>query len=129
MSAAELRQAAETLRGFAQKATPGPWTGRAEVACYDHGCSDPTRPADGACYGVRVSAPSESYFLSGPRHHDLARAEGDAGLIATMHPGVGLALADWLDRAAVALDAGVDDNWPVLISPVHLARLINERAA
>jgi len=35
----------------------------------------------------------------------------DAAYIATMHPGVGLALADWLDYAAATLPA-CDCQWP-----------------
>ena len=76
MSAAEtLREAAKVLRGRAEAATPGPWAVRA-------GNVEHYFPYLGG-YGV-IASPLES----------------DATLIATMHPGVALALADWLDAEA-----------------------------
>jgi hypothetical protein len=127
MSADELRQAAETLRGVSSRATPGPWSGKAIRTCFDHGCDDPARPEDGSCYGVEVSSPKQKWFLTGPRHHDLDRADADANLVATMHPGVGLALADWLDASADELDATDYGRalFPAETTALAAARLIN----
>lgn len=76
MSAVEtLREAAKVLRERAEAATPEPWevVGGGE---YVQGPGILVAPDDG---GVTTT---------------------DADLIATMHPGVALALADWLDKAA-----------------------------
>lgn len=70
MSAARLREAARVLRERAEAATPGPW----EMF------RDPI--------GIHVESGGERGLIA------------DAVYIATMHPGVGLALADWLDTAA-----------------------------
>ena len=78
MSANELRQAAETLRGRAGATTPDRefWT---------------TNGITGwACDGSWV----------------VEFDERAAAYIATMHPGVGLALADWLEQCADRLDKG-----------------------
>ena len=76
MSAVEtLREAAKVLRERAEAATPEPWevVGGGE---YVQGPGILVAPDDG---GVTTT---------------------DADLIATMHPGVALALADWLDAEA-----------------------------
>jgi hypothetical protein len=89
VSAAELRKAAETLRERAEKATPGPWrqeyskaSGDCVIDAESHNCLD--------------SVARTTHFRSGL----------DAAYIATMHPGVGLALAEWLDQCADRLDRG-----------------------
>ena len=74
MSADLLRRAATVLRERAEDAAPGPW----EVS-----------------WGA----------VRGPEQHAVASpARRDGLYIATMDPIVGLALADWLDRAAWAED-------------------------
>lgn len=53
---------------------------------------------------------------------------GPAGaLAAAMHPGVGLALADWLDDEARRLAHATHPDWQETVSPhaVALARIIN----
>ena len=97
MSADTLREAAKVLRERAQAATPGPWS-----AADEHGllgpdswpawCVSQMRP------GYEAMSPTEGYVT------DIADVHGDdksenpnADYIATMHPGVGLALAEWLD--------------------------------
>jgi hypothetical protein len=75
MSAAELRKAAEKLRRQAQEATEGEWFA---VAGSIH---------TGTAAPHQVIAPCTTYC-------------DDADYIATMHPRVGLALADWLDAEA-----------------------------
>ena len=76
-----LRDAAKVLRERAQKATPGPWT------VEDRFGSDVDR-----AYVMPLQPDIHSYVSAGGSP-DL---DEDAPYIATMHPGVGLALADWL---------------------------------
>ncbi|MFJ6319681.1 hypothetical protein ACIQJW_26725 [Streptomyces californicus] len=83
-----LRAAAEKLRkeaARAHRASPAPWavTDERVVRCAD---------------GMTVADRSET---------DHPAERGDLLYIALMHPGVGLALAAWLDRAAVEYDATV----------------------
>jgi hypothetical protein len=105
MSAAELRQAAETLRERVKAATDGPWN----------------VGASGFMARV-VYGPEESLF------GEAGKAE-DATYIAIMHPGVGLALANWLDIIASKEKAreGIDSPIPVLYLPeaLTIARAIN----
>ncbi|MFF7335406.1 hypothetical protein [Streptomyces sp. NPDC008150] len=75
----ELRAAADRLRNLATAATPGPWT--------QTGIGD---------YGWTVSSSTSALVDT----VDSEEGRADADYIATMHPGVGLALADWLDTAA-----------------------------
>lgn len=91
MSAAELRRAAEALRGRADNATSGPWEGR-------HG-----------------SVTSELFVIAEARSF---KPHSDMAYIATMHPGVGLALADWLDERAEDYVGKADEC-------LRVARLIN----
>jgi hypothetical protein len=76
-SAAELRKADATLRERALLASQGPWESdqRRMTVWADHG----------DCQVVRSD-------VDGP--------DADLDYIATMHPGVGLALADWLEVEA-----------------------------
>ncbi len=87
MSAERLRLAAKALRGRAEAATTGPWS-----AHIDHD-DDPTI----------LSAVSERYVAQTAYDglsNTTANSASDADYIVTMHPGVGLALADWLDDLA-----------------------------
>lgn len=77
----QLRAAAEKLRAAAAAATPGPWKMT--------GVGD---------FGWSVSAP-------GVETPDTEQGRTDAELIALMHPGVGLALADSLESTARTVDA------------------------
>ena len=83
MSAARLREAAKVLRERAEAATPGPWRGE---------YSGKTGP-------VVMNAESHN-ALDHVAKCSHFRPHSDAAYIATMHPGVGLALADWLDTEA-----------------------------
>lgn len=77
--AQELRDAAAKLRALATAATPGPWI--------QTGIGD---------YGWTVSfAPG-----SGIEADDSDQGLADANYIAAMHPGVGAALAAWLEEEA-----------------------------
>ena len=91
MSADRLREAAATLRRRAQRATPGPWEviGGGE---YVQGPGILVAPDDG---GVTTT---------------------DADLIATMHPGVALALADVLEEAAADFDFTDPERSPALLA-------------
>lgn len=86
MSADRLREAARVLRERAQAATSGPWE-----------ASTSTNPTYVAQVGHLAERDPSYIAACGP-----ASVGGDhaASYIATVHPGVGLALADWLDTAA-----------------------------
>lgn len=75
----ELRTAAETLRRLAEAATPSPWT--------ETGIGD---------FGWTVGSPTRSIAET----EDNEQGRTDAAYIAAMHPGIGVALADWLDETA-----------------------------
>lgn len=75
----ELRAAADKLRALASTATDGPW--------HQKGIGDE---------GWTVT--SANRFIAETEDSEKGRA--DADWIATMHPGVGNALADWLDLFA-----------------------------
>lgn len=77
MSAHELRRASDTLRERADQALgtdAAPWTMH-----------------DGGTYAEVLAAPSDGWKVAEYASHEAA------SYIATTHPGVGLALADWLD--------------------------------
>lgn len=89
MSSDKLRSAAKTLRQRAEAATSSPW-----VKSYwtDHAME--REPVVAGGHGAYIVAKV---------------AGGDAAYIATMHPGLGLALAAWLDvmaRSAIGTSAG-----------------------
>jgi hypothetical protein len=94
VSADVLRRAAERLREVAGNATPGPWWD-------DFG-------------GVRVGIlPRSRHLVTNGFPNVVAitdrrgvGGEADAAYVATMHPGVAIALADWLDMYAVYVGNG-----------------------
>jgi hypothetical protein len=112
MSAAELREAAETLRERAMAATEGPWRVCAEGS-----------------EGSRIAPDSgdkrERTRFIGIMNGRVQPEDGrNARYAATMHPGVGLALADWLDLTARRFDEGL--GFPGdYEKPLAIARLIN----
>lgn len=116
MSGAELSKAAETLRKRAEAATDGPWIPfGTSIGVTVKGCT---------CAGTAPGYPQhESYCgTDGPI---VDASEPDIAYIATMHPGVGLALADWLDDAATwAEETGNVDRHALTV-----ARLINGGAS
>lgn len=116
MGAAEtLREAAAVLRQRASRATPPPWRDaapnkwRALVADEPH--PDRENPEVGGW------AWDEGYggCLIGE-----SLMKSDRTYIATMHPGVGLALADWFELIAQGVNPG-DDTEP---AGLDVARLI-----
>jgi hypothetical protein len=113
--AARLREAATVVREVSAKATPGPWS-------YNRWHSDTCKPGcdDPACFRVLVGSPRgtvgttdvdrdppEVFYAVGSRAQQ--QGEGDAAWIALMHPGVGDALAAWLETEALAV-AGDEDH-------------------
>ena len=89
----ELRTAADRLRKLAGQASEAPWTTQWNAQEYE--LISPSRPYPIAewTYAIVTTEPAAS----------LQRAECDtanADYIAAMHPGVGTALADWLDSEA-----------------------------
>lgn len=87
MSADRLREAAKVLRERAQNTPAGPWF----FSEGTHG-----DPSGGPTYVSVVSKDSGHPVCMG----NYDGHDGHAAVyIATMHPGVGVALADWLDTA------------------------------
>ena|SRR5690606_5605766 len=105
MSADRLREAAKVLRERAEAASEGPW--------WDIRAGLPGTDAEWI-------VDSDPTFIAST-HIDSDRGKSDATYIATMHPGVGLALADWLDADA---DLSDDMDMPCEDEAVRLAGLI-----
>lgn len=101
MSAEELREAARLMRERAGKATPGvwePWSGAT---------------AGGGEYISAKSASGKFHYTFGISPGLLGEegwrvAERDAQHIASWHPAVALAVADWLDYCAGRRDRTSD---------------------
>ena len=88
MNADRLREAARVLRERAEVASPGHWSWeRTEKT-------------------VTVYEPDEDAAI----FEDEMTLPEDAAFIATMHPGVALALADWIDEAGADYFAFGDDE-------------------
>src|SRR5690349_19276768 len=86
MSAEYLRETARLMRETAEAATPGPWTGGARMVNDRH---------FGRMSAITLDAPVGNLFAV------IGRITGaDATHIAAWHPGVALAVADWLDAEA-----------------------------
>lgn len=107
----ELRTAAEKLRlhaAAAHRASPSPWNVTDENV---------VRCADGMIVADRSGT-----------DHPAERA--DLPYIAAMHPGVGTALAKWLDVTAASLDANTHPGWQETVAPhpLAVARAINGTA-
>ncbi|MEV1042371.1 hypothetical protein AB0J01_38025 [Streptomyces sp. NPDC050204] len=103
-SAAELRRAAEKLRALATEAPPGPWTRRIHQG-----------RKHGQIVQVELHQPPRPGSNMPEIRHYSPHAGPEVAYTATMHPGVGLAVADWLDAAARAHDASVTaaaNAWP-----------------
>lgn len=127
MSAELLRKAATILRERALDATGAPWRWeqyRDDLPYLVGRGGDP-----GAIEWDEEVIEAEHHGECGCRsacHLELTVKREDRDYIATMHPGVGLALADWLDEEADMLS-----DWDPAIGPycesgpsIALARLI-----
>jgi hypothetical protein len=108
MTAEVLREAAALMRERAEAATPGPWS-----AADEHGLLGPdASPAwcvSNMRPGFESMSPTEGYIgdvaetsLGFPEQRDQHNAEH----IASWHPAVALAVADWLDDEAFMHDNG-----------------------
>lgn len=91
MSAGLLREAAAKMRERAEAATPGPWRALSETS-------------GAMSWDVEVVAGDDRLCTFDPSDYpdgiqDVA-PEDDAEHIASWHPDVALAVADWLDLAA-----------------------------
>lgn len=100
-AADELRAAAQKIRALATTAAPGPWeqTGIGDIG----------------------------WYVSGPcvETEDSEQGRADASYIAAMHPGVGLAVAAWLD-SWVGIDFSEHAAMPGdLAHALAVARAIN----
>ena len=94
MTAELLREAAALMRRRAEAATPGPW----ESSVWDSGLSYRALNASviTSLMGDSVANADYDGYAEGPHG-----AEGaDAAHIASWHPLVALAVADWLDHEA-----------------------------
>jgi hypothetical protein len=129
VSAAELRQAAETLRKRAKAATPGPWGFTDSEAA----ASLVNLPDDGMVVlydgDTPVALCADEFYENEPGE---PAPFNDAQWISTMHPGVGLALAEWLLAQAhhvASRDCEVHCEYPdgcdETKSALTVARLIN----
>lgn len=102
MSTDRVREAAKVLRERAEAATPGPW----EI-------QQGTPTMGGGTWTLRTAG--QPGIRLGV--HEYQHGPGNADYIATVHPGVGLALADWLTyEAAVLEDEGttLGDVYPCM---------------
>lgn len=94
MGADRLREAARVLREVAAGAEPGPWEVR--------GGGLIARASSSPRFVWPPHATADGQYWEGQREHNRATAT----YIATMHPGVALALADWLDDTATEVASG-----------------------
>lgn len=94
MSAELLRRAATEMRRRAEAAVPGPWP----IDCNNHLALPMAQLPFSSPWAQRAIGGPKAYALAGP---DDATTEH----IASWHPGVALAVADWLDEEAAVIDA------------------------
>ena len=99
MSAEKLREAAALMRERAEAATRGPWR------------------ADGTTVGGARHQPVVMGGFDSSGSLQDPCAPWDAEHIASWHPAVALAVADWLDEAADHLDVYEDDDLHPALRP------------
>ena len=104
----ELRHAAKLMRDRAEAATPGPWEASGRVV--DQAAGD---------YADVIGSEVEcmAYCYGGTA---VLPVKADAEYIASMHPAVALAVADWLDNEAAATEL-VAAEGPALGLPTRAA--------
>jgi hypothetical protein len=90
--AEEIRAAAEKLRKLAADATPGPWR-QHDTHLGQYGYAATVLSGEGNDTDLRAWLPS----MSQHPWDETRNVWPDAMYIAAMHPGVGLALAKWLE--------------------------------
>ncbi|MEV8404201.1 hypothetical protein [Streptomyces niveus] len=119
----ELRTAAELLREAAGNATPGPW--RPHDTWLDHGGHTATVLTDRPDLNATELVAWLPTMSSNP-WDETRNAWRNAGWMALMDPGVGLALADWLDAEAAHRNAvDVGQPMPGREHALAVARQIN----
>ena len=91
-----IRRAAVMLRERADVATPGPWS---HMCLGSEGCLVLRK------HGTIRERGRGRVARFGQK--DWQSDHADAEFVAAMHPGVAVALADWLDREAALIDAQV----------------------
>ena len=117
VSADTLRRAAALLRERASVTVEGPWVAERFYWKFE----SPAMP-DG--WWWHISDGAGDVALSSERDDaEPDTAKNRVEYIATMHPGVGLALADWLDDELSNLE-GLGVTWGANHPAVVLARLI-----
>jgi hypothetical protein len=92
-----LTAAAKRLREAATEATPGPWFNHdTHLSQGGHTATVLTSREDMNEIGLVAWLPTWSHEPWNTKHNAWA----NSAYVAQVHPGVGLALADWLDEAA-----------------------------
>lgn len=102
-AAEELRTAAALMRDRARNATPGPWETDSDDCCV--GSAPMNRPGDDYWVLMRPGA-----------------TRGDLAHIASWHPAVALAVADWLEAEASAADREYEGDPTYFLPSVTVAR-------
>lgn len=130
-AADELRAAAATLRKLTSDATPGPWQ-RPLNTRYKSTVTGPLPEGERGTWldgndpdtGEREQCTVAMIPTWPNGRHSRQRGGRDLEYIATMHPGVGTLLADWLDTAAANAAAL---TWPndFIERALAVARAIN----
>jgi len=130
----ELRAAAATLRKLTDDATPGPWL-RPLNTRYKATVTGPLPEGERGNWidgidpdtGERERCTVAMVPTWSNGRHSRQRGGRDLEYIAAMHPGVGTALADWLDNTATSLAASTHPEWQECVAPdaLAVARAIN----
>lgn len=120
--AAELRAAATKLRKLAGQADDGPWetTWRDQQYHLDGYRDGDLHPIAEWTYAIATWEPKVA-----EERADCDTASAD--YMAAMHPGVGAALADWLEAYADGLDKTTHPGWQPTVAhlPLAVARALN----
>ena len=110
--AAELRAAAKAMRWRAQAATEGPWQPVAGI----YGTE-----TFAAVIGPQGKAEDAETWLMATGH-GAASQEADADHAASWHPGVALAVADWLEETARRSEVGTFGITGMVDAALRMAR-------
>jgi len=111
--AARLREAATLIRKHAEAATPGPWR-QHDTHLGQYGYAATVLSGDGNTTELRAWLPSMSH----EPWDETRNVWADATWIALMHPGIGEALATWLDNEA---ESSLETKTPVAAEALALA--------
>lgn len=125
----QLREAAEKLRACATAAHPGPWDSMPHLHIED-GCRCLSCLEASGWLLTHTATCDETELAS--RNKEAARCSvdvlsfEDAEYVIAAHPGVGIAVADWLDAYAEHLAASTHPSWQETVSqqPLAVARAI-----